>query len=138
MLNDKRRIGELLRFCIVGAANTIIDFALFFLLILGGVPYLLTQVLSYSVGVVNSYFLNRKWTFQVKRKANLSEAFKFIIVNSSSFLVSFSLLFLLRDAVHFNLWLSKLAATGCGMVVNFMGSRLWVFTKNQTTRRDVS
>jgi putative flippase GtrA len=132
--NYKKKVVEFLRFCVVGAMNAAVDFTVFFLLTLSGVPYLLAQVLSYSAGVVNSYFLNRKWTFQVKRKANRSEVFKVIVVNSISLLVTFGLLFLLHDAAHVNLWLSKLAATGGGMIVNFMGSRLWVFKEIETTR----
>ena len=131
MFNNKHTSIQFLRFCTVGAGNTAVDFTTFFLLTLAGVPYLLAQVFSYSAGMVNSFFVNRKWTFGVARKTNVSEIVKFIIVNGLSLLVSFGLLLILHDVIHLDLWLDKLVATGGSMVVNYMGSRLWVFTKHQ-------
>jgi putative flippase GtrA len=130
--NKKYQIIQFLRFCMVGLGNTTVDFTAFFLLNLAGVPYLLAQVLSYSAGVINSFFFNRKWTFQVTRKTNVTEIAKFIILNGISLLVSSSLLFILHDANHQNLWLAKIAATGVGIAVNFIGSILWVFTENKS------
>lgn len=138
MLSDKYRIIQFLRFCTVGVANTAVDFTAFFLLNLAGVPYLLAQVLSYSAGVANSYFFNRKWTFRVAGKANLQEAASFIVVNGFSLLVSSSLFAALHDINHLHLWLCKLAATGGGIIVNFIGSRLWVFAESQKTRGEAS
>ncbi len=131
MFNNKPRFIQFMRFCTVGLANTAVDFTAFFLLNLGGLPYLFAQVLSYSAGVINSFYLNRKWTFQVKRKTNVTEIAKFIILNGISLLVSSSLLFILYDVNQMDLWLAKIAATAGGIVVNFIGSRLWVFTENQ-------
>jgi len=132
VFDNKTQFVQFLRFCMVGLGNTAVDFTVFFILNLGGVPYLIAQVLSYSAGVVNSFFLNRKWTFQMTCKANGLEAAKFIIVNGISLLVSASLLFVLHDINHQDLWLAKIAATGVGIAVNFIGSRLWVFTESKT------
>ena len=120
---------QFLRFCTVGLGNTAVDFNVFFLLNLGGVPYLLAQAISYSAGVINSFIFNRKWTFRVERKANLLEATSFFIVNGLSLLTSFGMLAVLHDVNHLNLWLGKCLATGAAIVVNYIGSRLWVFNQ---------
>ncbi len=138
MFNNKQSVLQLLRFCTVGLSNTAVDFTVFFLLTLGGAPYLLAQVLAYGAGVVNSYFLNRMWTFRVARKINLPEFGSFVSVNGLSLLVSAGLLFILHDVNHLGLWSSKLLATGVGIAVNYMGSRLWVFTENQKAGGEVS
>lgn len=138
MFNNKQSILQLLRFCTVGLGNTAVDFTVFFFLTLGGAPYLLAQVLAYAAGVVNSYFCNRMWTFRVARKINLPEFAGFITINGLSLLVSAGLLFILHDVNHLGLWPAKLLATGAGIVVNFMGSRLWVFTENQKAGGEVS
>jgi putative flippase GtrA len=127
----KPRIIQFLRFCTVGLGNTGIDFFVFYLFTLVGIPYLLAQVCSYSAGVLNSFFLNRYWTFRVKSKANLPEAAKFMVVNLVSLAVASGLLYALHDLGHLNLWLGKIAATGAGIAVNFLGSRLWVFTDEE-------
>jgi putative flippase GtrA len=136
VFNNKIKFIQFMRFCTVGLVNTAVDCTAFFILTSGGVPYLLAQVLSYSAGVINSFFLNRQWTFQVTRKANSSEFTKFIIVNGFSLLISAGLLFILHDVNHLDLWLSKLAATGGSIVVNYTGSRIWVFAKKQTITGD--
>jgi len=130
LFDNKPKGVQFLRFCTVGLGNTAVDFSAFYLLLQGGVPYLVAQVLSYSAGVANSFILNRKWTFRVRRKTNVLEIVKFVIVNGLSLLVASGLLFILRDTRHLDLWLSKLIATGGGLMVNFMGSRLWVFTES--------
>ncbi len=138
MFANKPRAARFLRFCTVGVGNTAIDFTAFFLLTLGGIPYLLAQALAYAAGIVNSYFLNRRWTFRVVRKANALEAGRFIIVNGLSLLVSLGLLAVLHDENQLSLWLSKFIATGGGLVVNYIGSRLWVFSENRKTSGEIS
>lgn len=134
MLDNKKGVTQFLRFCIVGGMNTTVDFAAFFLLHFIGVPYTIAQVLSYSCGTANSFFFNRKWTFGLTHGVNMSEVVKFLVVNGASLLCSFGLLFLLYDTYQYNLWISKLVATGFGVVVNYIGSRLWVFTQKEQIR----
>lgn len=138
MFRDRARVFQFLRFCAVGAGNTAVDFIVFFLLNMAGAPYLPAQVISYSAGVVNSYFCNRAWTFRVARKASLPEAVSFILVNGLSLSAASGLLYILYDVSHLDLWLSKCFATGAGMMVNFAGSRLWVFAENGKAKGELS
>lgn len=133
MFINKREAFRFLRFCTVGLGNTAVDFTAFFLLTLGGAAYLPAQVISYSAGVVNSFLLNRRWTFKVKRRADIFEAARFIIVNGISLLVSAGLLFILYDLYHLGLWPSKFMATAGGIAVNYAGSCVWVFAEKRTT-----
>jgi len=45
-------------------------------------------------------------------------------------LVSASLLYILYDRNNLDLWLAKIAVTGAGIAVNFIGSRIWGFAEN--------
>lgn len=127
----RQRINQFLRFCTVGLANTAVDFSVFIILTLGGVPYLLAQVISYSAGTANSFFLNRKWTFQVAGKTNIMEVVRFVVVNGLSLLMSSGMLFVLHHLYEGDLWLSKAAATAASVALNYIGSRTWVFVENQ-------
>ena len=52
------------RFAIVGAINTAVDFCLFMVLAAwAGLPVALSNTLSYSAGVACSFALNRTFTF---------------------------------------------------------------------------
>lgn len=129
---NKQKTIQFLRFCTVGLGNTAVDFTIFFLLTSVGLPYLVAQVISFSAGIANSFLLNRKWTFRVHRKTNISDVAKFVLINGLSLLLTSSLLYVLHDVNHLNLWLGKVISAGCGIVITFLGSRLWVFADNQT------
>lgn len=70
------------RFCITGGLNTLVDFIVFFLLT-GSLkwPVIPSQVISYSAGILNSYCINRRWTFQTRNRFFGREMLWFIGVN---------------------------------------------------------
>jgi putative flippase GtrA len=125
---------QFLKFCLVGGLNTGIDFIVFTLLHLAGLPYLAAQCISYSCGVLNSYLINRTWTFQSRGTSFQKEGLKFICLNLVSLLVTSGLLVLLHQYVQFPLTFSKIISTAAGVLLNYVGNRLWVFEKSNQTR----
>jgi len=117
------------KFGVVGSLNTIIDFIVYTVLTAVGINYLLSQILSYSCGLLNSYFVNRKWTFKQKEKASLKEFGRFLAVNVVTLLLTLLLLHIFYRELGVNLLLSKLIVTAIGTIFNFIGTRLLVFTK---------
>ena len=62
-------IVRLIRFTLIGGINTAVDYGVFFLLhTLLSVGSLIAQVISFSSGVICSYFLNRHFTFKAQNK----------------------------------------------------------------------
>ena len=60
---------QFLKFGLVGVLNTGVQYVVFVgLFRLLGVPMLLASGIGYCAGIVNSYFLNRIWTFQVRSR----------------------------------------------------------------------
>jgi putative flippase GtrA len=117
------------KFGLVGILNTLIDIMMFAILINVGTHYIIAQVVSYCCGLINSYLFNKKWTFKSTIKINLREIGKFIAVNLITFLITIGLLYLFEQNTEYDLITIKLFATAIGMVVNFMGSKLWVFVE---------
>lgn len=128
MWNEKMM---LVRFAVVGIGNTLVDFVVFFFLASIGVPYVFSQVCSYSAGMMNSYVWNRTWTFQVRKKASVQELLQFIFINLVSLSTTIVLLYLLHKLAGMQLFSSKAVATVAGMAVNFAGSRFWVFERGR-------
>ncbi|OXS77413.1 GtrA family protein [Domibacillus enclensis] len=123
-----RNISELIKFSIVGASNTAVDLIVFFSLWFVGTPSLSAQVLSYSAGMINSFFWNRSWTFQAKGRVEAGEVLRFLSVNIAGLSISTALLTILSGQP---LFISKMIATLAGMAVTFIGSRFWVFRSNR-------
>lgn len=125
------------RFCMVGIANTAVDFSVFFLLHSLGVAYFIAQIISYSAGILNSYIFNRKWTFTLSGTIQLREFFRFITINGLSLMISTGTLYFLYDLNHINILVSKFAATGGGVLVNYFGCCLWVFSQKKVLKNDI-
>lgn len=127
----EEKFTELLRagkFAVVGVANTLVDFCVFTILAqLLGVNVYLAQVAGYSAGVVNSYVLNRSWTFRAKDRFFSPALVKFLFLSAGMLLLSTGILYLCYDTAGLPKLAAKAVATGITMVVNFLVNRFWVF-----------
>ncbi|MBE5784575.1 MAG: GtrA family protein [Clostridiales bacterium] len=136
---------QFIKFAVVGASNTVVDFLVFQLLNLTlGWAYL-AQVIGYSAGVLNSYFWNSRWTFKREHDRSAREKAAFLAVNLASLGVSLGVLWLCKNPLGItDVWVSswlpkalsgfvngdtvgKLIATPCAILVNFIGNKLFVF-----------
>jgi len=77
--------------------------------------------------MINSYFLNKNWTFVKHKSADIWQGIKFVIINLLSLGVSIMILHLVGNIFGVNVFISKLIATVFALVVNFMGNKIWVF-----------
>ncbi|MFL0196620.1 GtrA family protein [Clostridium sp. WILCCON 0269] len=127
---NNHKLKHITRFGCVGCLNTIIDFAVFCILnSLFGVNYVISQILSYSSGTLNSYILNKVWTFDDTKtgKKTTREIVQFIIVNSMSLGVSLIGLSILMKDGSISSFFAKIISMVLAQVVNFLGYRFWVF-----------
>ena len=116
------------RFCVTGGLNTLVDFAVFFLLTSSlNWPVIPSQVLSYSAGILNSYCINRRWTFQTRNRFFSREMLLFIGVNLAVLGVSVLSVWALTSRIGLGVLLSKLCTTALTMVLGFILNRLVVF-----------
>lgn len=126
-----KNVAQFVKFAMTGGVNTAIDFGVFTLLTLWGWPYLAAQAVSYSCGVINSYLMNRAWTFAKDREPSRSrsEFLKFVGVNGVVLFMTSGLMAWLGQHAGWPVWSSKLCVSALGMVVNYTGSRFWVFSQ---------
>lgn len=117
----------MVKYAFVGGLNTGVDFAVFCILVYGvSMGLIWAQVIAYSTGLINSYLLNRKWTFQAQGRHNMGELIRFIIINILSFGTATALLLGLEQWGMESAW-AKIGSIGCSLIVNYIGYRLWVF-----------
>ncbi|KRE43277.1 GtrA family protein [Paenibacillus sp. Soil522] len=128
----KRLIAQFIAFNIVGLLNTAVDFLLFTLLIWLGTYYLLAQVIAYGAGMINSFVLNSRYTFGkgdrlTKRRQQLGISVRFIAWNGILLGITLLLLAVLTEWWRINEVIAKLIVTAVTVLLNFYGSRRWVF-----------
>lgn len=128
-----QEIKRIIKFGITGAANTLVDYLVFTILTvwLGFQPYG-AQVCSYSAGTLNSYLLNRSWTFKSKERFFSVQMVKFLAANLLVMGISVLSLKCLIEWMGLPVLLAKLFNTGVTLVLNFLLSRLWVFKGTMT------
>ena len=76
-----RKHATKVRFGLVGAANTALDFGL--LLVLANffaVPHVIANIISSSIAFVSSFFANKKYTFKTTGQSVVREMILFTIV----------------------------------------------------------
>lgn len=128
MISYWKGLGQFIKFNVVGIMNTAVDFGVFMILNRYlGLIYAVSQVISYSCGMVNSYFLNKFWTFQKREDFTAIEVTKFILVNLCSLGISLLVLYILQSKWSWEVLPSKVLATGFSVGVNFLGNKFWVF-----------
>ena len=140
--------GQALRFCLVGGLNTLID-----LLILNGLLWLFPttsslallafNAVAYSAGAVNSFALNKYWTFQQRQRTTPRELVRFALTTLigiawSTGILWFASRMLPPLLINPTLWVnaSKVFAIGGTTLISFLGMRLWVFIHTPPQARE--
>lgn len=120
------RLQKFIRFCLVGVVNTGVDFTVFIVLSNLGIPLIVAQCVSYSCGVLNSFNMNRKWTFRARGQSPV-HLIKFLTLNLCTLALTYGLLVFFHHYLGWPILVSKLIATGVSVIMNFTGSRLLIF-----------
>jgi len=129
LINNKK-FKPIIRFGCVGCLNTAFDFGIFCILnSLFGVNYIISQIISYSSGTLNSYIFDKFWTFNDTKtsKKTTKEIVQFLVVNSASLGVSLIGLSILMQDSSMNSFFAKIISMILAQAVNFLGYRFWVF-----------
>lgn len=127
---------QLFKFAAVGCVNTLIDWAVYFVVLKifpseSVIFYTAAKGFSYFCGIINSFLLNRSWTFRDSMHENEGGRFaKFILVNLVGLgfnSVSFSIFLNLELKQTMALFFATLITFSFNFVLN----KLWVFRKGK-------
>lgn len=116
---------QAIRFLLVGGTGTVIDAALFSLLVFGGIDPRPANVMSYSCSAICVFWLHRMWTFKAQGEAAGRQAVRFAAMVGAGLLLSTAIVWLLAPLV--GPLPAKLVAIGGTLVLNFSISRWLVF-----------
>jgi len=135
----KRWIGQVLRFGLVGGLNTIVDLLILNMLLLlfptsSTRMILIYSAIAYSLGAVNSFLLNKYWTFGYLQRTTWREVVRFIVTTLCGIGWSSIILWLASNALHpllinTTIWAnaSKVIAISGTALISYLGMSLWVF-----------
>lgn len=123
-------LRQISTFGAVSAATTILDFALFNLMVITeAVPVVAANTLSYSAGIAASYLLNKRFTFGGGgRDKRIHEVALFLLFNVGGLALNnlaVALVADLRSTLLLNVM--KLLAGAVAAAVKFIGFKRWVY-----------
>jgi putative flippase GtrA len=142
MKNYRQGITQFIRFAFVGGINTLIDLGVLNILIalFGNVTsgrYLVFKTISFLCAVVNSFFMNKLFTFKEKDMVTKKETYRFAVVTVIGFLINVGIPFGLFTLLHGRVPISdSVLANVCALIgvvistlFNFVGYKFFVFKK---------
>lgn len=110
-------LGRIARFGIVGVINTATYFGLYLLLRLQ-LPYLVAHVVAFLLATMGSYFLNCRFTFNVK--PSWGSFLLFPLSNLSNFVITTAGLYLLVDRLGLDERWAALPAAVVAIPITFL------------------
>jgi putative flippase GtrA len=121
------RYRQVIKFGLVGVANTLICFALlFFLDKVMGLGYQIANPIAYFLSTLNSFYLNKKWTFKSEGKARKEGALFFVVIGCA-----WGVQYLFLNYLVESLRMDDMVAQIVGMVIftglNFLGQKFITF-----------
>lgn len=134
-------LKQLLRFGLVGGLNTLLDILILNTLLLlfpttSTTTLLVYNALAFSLGAVNSFLLNKYWTFGHRQSTTLNELSRFTMTTLCGIGWSSLVLWLASSMLHplvlnATLWANaaKIVSVASSALLSYLGMRLWVFVR---------
>ena len=126
----------LARFIVVGCANFIVGFTAFYAayrflpLDDGSGRGAVANVLAYAAGMINSFVLNRLWTFRAEGQVG-EHAWKFIVLNAATLVASTAIVLVLVDRAGLPALAVWLPLTLAILTAHYLGMKHWAFAERR-------
>ncbi len=132
---QNKEVTRFVRFSIVGSLGTLLDFSVLTLLKLAGLPTLVANTFSFTVGLLNNFTLNRLWTFEGAENTNWRKQFlQYALVSLIGLTINNIILITLENVFSTLLnqsdWAylpAKVIATGVVVFWNYFANKFWTF-----------
>ncbi len=124
------------RFLVVGCANFVVSFAAFYAsyqhlpLLDSSGRGAVANVLAYCAGLVNSFILNRLWTFRAEGRVAV-HALKFGLLNAATLVGSTAIVLVLVDRAGLPPLAVWLPLTLAILAAHYFGMKHWAFAERR-------
>ena len=129
MKNTRKSVMQLVKFSVIGTLNTLLDYILFWIFLnYFHIDKNLSQIMSYTIAMSSSFFMNKRWTFSQKGKLKSQYIIKFAVINLCALILSITLInfFYYTLEIH-NYANSMFTALGINLVLG--GKKAILFAK---------
>lgn len=130
MISKIKKIFEYqqIRFLFVGGLNTMVGYGTYALFLWLGLNYFYSNSISYVIGIIHSYFWNKKFTFKSNDKSIL-EIVKFVSVYIVNYLVGIAFLSLFIKIFGINEYVAGVLNLVVTTLISYFGHKYFSFSK---------
>lgn len=126
-----KKFRNLILYGVIGSSSALLDFTIFTVLTeFCGIYYLISNCISVTCGLTNSFILNRKYNFKVTDKT-IKRAAMFFFVGFCGLLINSTLLYIFINYAHFITPIAKLCAIAIEVLLQFTVNSLITFKKTK-------
>lgn len=150
--------GEMLRFGLVGVLNVLVSFVAYYvtynawhapkgfvdlaLALFRGAGFTppvddagffngaFANVVAYSVGMINSFILNKTWTFKI-REGTVRQLVRFTVINCAALALSTSSISVLVDVGGWPYVITWFAVIAPVTILSFFANKFWAFSASR-------
>lgn len=124
---SKRLMVQFVSFASAGAAGTLVQYALLFMLVERmSMHPVSASILGFLSGAVVNYLLSYHWVFR-SRRAHAETISKFAAIAWVGLMLNAAIMYALVTMADMHYLLGQVAATGIVLLWNFLGNRFWTF-----------
>lgn len=121
-------VKQAIKYGIVGVGNTVITAVVIWVMMKGlGCSDVVSNVVGYAAGVLNSFIWNKQWTFRATGAGWASSAVRFGVVFGICYLLQLGLLMWLNAHLTIDPYYNQLIAMAFYTVINFVMNKLYTF-----------
>lgn len=117
---------QLSRYAVVGLASNAVGYLLYLLLTYAGMGHKSAMSLLYAVGVAQTFYFNRSWSFNHQGMAHTA-FIRYVIAYALGYLLNLALLWLAVDRLHMPHQGVQAAAIVLVALSLFLMHKYWVF-----------
>jgi len=129
----KKIFFQFSKFAIVGCTNTALDFIVYFsltrLFTFWHEQKILATTIAFVIANINSYILNKFWTFQNKEKKYHIQYSKFLIISLVGLVLTDTIFSFAHYSWQQNDIIAKLLPIPAVLLWNFIANKFWTFRK---------
>lgn len=130
LFKDKlmNKFGQFIKYGLVGVVNTLITGVILFTLMnCFGVSYKTSNTVGYIAGFINSFIMNKLWTFKANKSPTIKQLLRFSAVFVICYLLQRWLLIFLVEELLINKNVSQLIGMVFYTLISFVFNKLFAF-----------
>ena len=133
-----KKYKSVILYLVFGVLTTVVNIVTYYLLDVNGLfNTVINTSIAWVIAVVFAYATNKIWVFESKVKgfeANIKEMMSFFACRIATGVMDVVIMYGFVDLMHCNDMIVKIASNVLVVILNYVGSKLFVFKKNDVLK----